>query len=157
MLPQTLILVAAIAAASPLGYDAQPYANVAKRQASYSGSLTVDLGYSVYQGYQNASAGLNIFQGSVNACVRRSRVQHFDSTQSIRFAQPPTGSLRWQPPKTPQLNRTGTIQATAYAPTCPQSPSSYQTVNPANETEASEDCLFVGAPSVVERTAVDPM
>jgi len=60
----SLVSLATLVAASPTPFNARPYADVAKRQASYdSGDLEVDLGYSVYQGYNNATAGLNIFQG----------------------------------------------------------------------------------------------
>ena len=88
---------AALAVSSPTGYDARPYASLVKRQAAYgSANIEVDLGYSVYQGYTNATAG--------------------------------------------------TIPATAYAPTCPQAPDTGLTINPVNQSLASEDCLFVSLP-----------
>lgn len=60
-----LIGLAAVAAATPTAYNARPYSQVAKRQASYGGSsnLQVDLGYSVYQGFTNASAGIDNYLG----------------------------------------------------------------------------------------------
>ncbi|TKA65178.1 hypothetical protein B0A55_09223 [Friedmanniomyces simplex] len=121
-----LLTVAAFAVASPTSYNARPYVHTAKRQSSNdSSNLEVDLGYSVYQGFSNATAGLNVFQG-------------------IRFAAPPTGQLRWQAPRAPESNRSSTIPATSYAPTCPQSPSGGNgTVLPTNQTGASEDCLFL--------------
>ena len=62
---------------------------------------------------------------------------------SIRFAAPPVGSLRWQAPQPPASNRSGTISATSYAPTCPQAPPAYPPVHPVVQTGASEDCLFL--------------
>lgn len=38
----------------------------------------------------------------------------------IRFAQSPTGNLRWQPPQAPLLNRTEVINATSFPAQCPQ-------------------------------------
>ncbi|KAK0291095.1 hypothetical protein LTR35_001816 [Friedmanniomyces endolithicus] len=121
-----LATLVAFAVASPTSYNARPYAHAVKRQSSYdSSNLKVDLGYSVYEGYSNATAKLDVFKG-------------------IRFAAPPIGSLRWQTPRAPEQNRSSTIPATAYAPTCPQSgDSAYGTVQPANQSLASEDCLFV--------------
>ncbi|KAK0911076.1 hypothetical protein LTR02_003514 [Friedmanniomyces endolithicus] len=121
-----LAALVAFAVASPTSYVARPYAHAAKRQSSYdSSNLKVDLGYSIYEGYSNATAKLDVFQG-------------------IRFAAPPLGSLRWQAPRAPEQNRSSTIPATAYAPTCPQSgDSAYGTVQPANQSLASEDCLFL--------------
>ena len=125
MLISLLILVASTVA-SPAAYNARPYANAAKRQTSYSSSsLTVDLGYSVYTGINNATANLNSYLG-------------------IRFAQAPVGSLRWQAPRAPLTNRSDTFQAASYAPICPQNPPALTTINTAvNQTGASEDCLFV--------------
>ncbi|KAK0898826.1 hypothetical protein LTR57_021440 [Friedmanniomyces endolithicus] len=121
-----LATLVAFAVASPTSYNARPYAHAVKRQSSYdSSNLKVDLGYSVYEGYSNATAKLDVFKG-------------------IRFAAPPIGSLRWQTPRAPEQNRSSTIPATAYAPTCPQSgDSAYGTVQPANQSLASEDCLFL--------------
>ncbi|TKA40499.1 hypothetical protein B0A54_08956 [Friedmanniomyces endolithicus] len=122
----SLATLVAFAVASPTSYNARPYAHAVKRQSSYdSSNLKVDLGYSVYEGYSNATAKLDVFKG-------------------IRFAAPPIGSLRWQTPRAPEQNRSSTIPATAYAPTCPQSgDSAYGTVQPANQSLASEDCLFL--------------
>lgn len=44
-----LVLFTAAAVASPTPYNSRPYADVAKRQASYGDNLQVDLGYSIYQ------------------------------------------------------------------------------------------------------------
>ncbi|KAI5860854.1 hypothetical protein GGS23DRAFT_579252 [Durotheca rogersii] len=65
-------------------------------------SPVVDLGYSQYEGYYDATYGLNIYKG-------------------IRYAAPPVGRLRWQLPQRPAQNRSQVIPATEYAPQCPQS------------------------------------
>ncbi|KAK2055984.1 carboxylesterase [Colletotrichum caudatum] len=101
----------------------------------------VDLPYARYQGAYNSTSKLNIFRG-------------------IRYAAPPTGKLRWQPPQEPEDNRTNktnntsenaTISATSNPPHCPWSRRSLQYPKTAAE-EASlanfdfigdEDCLFL--------------
>ncbi|TKA77913.1 hypothetical protein B0A49_04304 [Cryomyces minteri] len=95
-----------------------------KRQSNGATGLQVDLGYQVYQGVANSTTGLNTFKG-------------------IRFASPPTGSLRWQAPQPPMMNRSAVAQANTYQSSCPQSPDS--SGKPINTTLdfASEDCLFL--------------
>jgi len=62
-----VVSLASLAAATPAVYNARPYAQLARRQASYGNashsSLQVDLGYSVYQGFSNASAGIDNYYG----------------------------------------------------------------------------------------------
>jgi len=64
-----LVTLATFAAATPASYNARPYAQYAKRQISHANghssdnSLQVDLGYSVYQGFSNASAGIDNYYG----------------------------------------------------------------------------------------------
>lgn len=64
-----LVTLATLAAATPAAYNARPYAQYAKRQTSHgngnssASSLQVDLGYSVYQGFSNASAGIDNYYG----------------------------------------------------------------------------------------------
>jgi para-nitrobenzyl esterase len=41
------------------------------------------------------------------------------SFRGIAYARPPVGALRWKPPQ-PQAARTGRVDATAFAPACPQ-------------------------------------
>jgi len=129
-----------------------------KRQAAPAASTTdplrVDLGYSIYEGTTNATAGLNIWRG-------------------IRFAQAPIGNLRWQPPQRPLVNRTQVMNATAFAPTCPQSgtapyrgPScpglANSTTLPAscgNSTTlpGSEDCLSLSVYAPANKTGLPVM
>ncbi|PSN69731.1 alpha/beta-hydrolase [Corynespora cassiicola Philippines] len=84
-------------------------------------SVEVDLGYAVYEGVANASTGLNTFKG-------------------IRFAAPPLGSLRWQPPQPPHTNRTSIQSAAEYGPQCPQS---FNAVPGQKYLPGDEDCLFL--------------
>ncbi|KAL6720083.1 hypothetical protein ACLMJK_002004 [Lecanora helva] len=94
-----------------------------KRQSSgNSSSLVVDLGYEQYQGVANASTGLNTWKG-------------------IRYAAPPTGSLRWQPPSTPAVNRDQILPGNELPQRCPQSPDS--PITPGFNFTGSEDCLFL--------------
>lgn len=62
---------------------------------------------------------------------------------SIRFAAPPIGTLRWQAPQTPPIDRGAPIPATSYAPQCPQGPLSTGQITAVNEAGSSEDCLFL--------------
>ncbi|KAL8990853.1 MAG: hypothetical protein Q9169_008022, partial [Polycauliona sp. 2 TL-2023] len=82
----------------------------------------VDLGYERYQGVADASTGLNTFKG-------------------IRFAAPPTGTRRWQPPAAPQVNRDQLLDANALPERCPQGSSS--PTPPGYNYTGSEDCLFL--------------
>ncbi|KAF2105751.1 Alpha/Beta hydrolase protein [Lophiotrema nucula] len=104
-----------------------PFTAVRRQSPSQANSTAqVDLGYAVYQGTQNSTTGLTEYKG-------------------IRFAQPPIGSLRWQPPQPPNTNRSSTQSASAYGSSCPQSPAS--TGVSSNFTLYSEDCLFLNVQS----------
>ncbi|KAF2163588.1 hypothetical protein M409DRAFT_26197 [Zasmidium cellare ATCC 36951] len=88
-------------------------------------SLRADLGHSIYQGYHNATSKLDVFKG-------------------IRFAEPPLGRLRWQPPKPPSTNRNKTVDAQEYSLICPQNNVGMgPATRPTNDTGTSEDCLFL--------------
>lgn len=59
----------------------------------------------------------------------------------IRYAAPPTGSNRWQPPQPPAINRAQVLPADNLPQRCPQSPDS---PIPANYNfTGNEDCLFL--------------
>ncbi|KAK5117720.1 hypothetical protein LTR62_005144 [Meristemomyces frigidus] len=87
-------------------------ATVSKGQATQavgsnnSSAPMVDLGYVKYQGYTNATAGINYFRG-------------------IQYAAAPTGALRWQKPRPIEASNnfhSGTVyNATQIAPACYQS------------------------------------
>lgn len=73
--------------------------------------------------------------GSLRGYITESGMsQHF---LGIPFAQPPVGSLRWQPPTGP-MNWTGVRNASWFGPACPQSFGA-MTIG----TEISEDCLYL--------------
>jgi para-nitrobenzyl esterase len=57
--------------------------------------------------------------------------------RGIPYAAPPTGDLRWRPPR-PPASWNGVRDATQYAPSCPQKPSPFQPPGP-----QSEDCLYL--------------
>ncbi|KAL4905499.1 hypothetical protein BDW74DRAFT_177867 [Aspergillus multicolor] len=87
----------------------------------------VDLGYATYQGYHDATFGLNVWKG-------------------VRYAAAPVGKLRWQSPQPvrPQGNIDRVIPAVDQPPLCPQSgatgtPASYGF----NSGPGDEDCLFL--------------
>ncbi|KAK4160660.1 alpha/beta-hydrolase [Cladorrhinum sp. PSN259] len=90
-------------------------------------SPVLDLGYAKYRGIYSESLHVNTFYG-------------------IRYAQPPTGELRWKPPKPiDERNNTGVeiVEATRPAPSCVQGypswilPQALVPLPPAG----SEDCL----------------
>lgn len=74
---------------------------------------------------------------SLRVIVEAGSAQFLDS---IRFAAPPTGSNRWQPPKAPAVNRSAVINANHYGSQCPQT-----SLSGPNRPSilASEDCLFL--------------
>ncbi|KAL8709781.1 MAG: hypothetical protein Q9220_005567 [cf. Caloplaca sp. 1 TL-2023] len=92
--------------ASPV-FDPRPFdTHLIRRQSVDNSSTTgpvVDLGYERYQGVANTTTGLNTFKG-------------------IRYAAPPTGTMRWQAPAAPTINRDEVLSADALPPSCPQSP-----------------------------------
>jgi len=111
-------------------FNPRPFSEVLqKRQYSTNATspLQVDLGYSVYEGFNNNTTGLNLWQG-------------------IRYAAPPIGSLRWQLPQSPVVDRTAVIQASAIPSQCPQGgPNVGGGVGfpiPSSPPQ-SEDCLFL--------------
>lgn len=65
---------------------------------------------------------------------------------NIRYAAPPTGSLRFQLPQDPVDNRTAGVQDGVYGKICPQAYTPWQSsalvTAPPGEAE-SEDCLFL--------------
>lgn len=61
----------------------------------------------------------------------------------IPFAAPPTGAARWRPPQAVK-KWAGTRSAAAFAPACPQMPSSWWPEMAGRERlETSEDCLYL--------------
>lgn len=74
-------------------------------------------------------------QGPVQGSVQNGVTQFL----GIPFAEPPTGALRWQPPKS-HAPWTQTLQATAFGKTCPQITELGVFAGPVS---VSEDCLFL--------------
>ncbi|KAJ4988308.1 carboxylesterase 2 [Stagonosporopsis vannaccii] len=98
----------------------------------------VDLVYDVYQGHANDLTKLNTFKGFV--VLNSSAAPTYFS--SIRFAAPPTGSLRWQAPQPPPVNRTSVVPATNISAACPHSLRSGLGFR-ALPSHMDEDCLFL--------------
>ncbi|KAE8441324.1 hypothetical protein EG329_005519 [Mollisiaceae sp. DMI_Dod_QoI] len=94
-----------------------------------SQELTVDVDYGVFTGINNSTTGLNVWKG-------------------VRYAAPPTGTLRWQAPQTLITNRTVVI-ANVFGPACPQSFSQFQG---APFWPGNEDCLFLNVYSPSNRS-----
>ncbi|PSN74793.1 alpha/beta-hydrolase [Corynespora cassiicola Philippines] len=116
-----LLFVSSVASAA--GYsNTKPFAQAKRQSSTPSNPLQVDLGYAVYEGVANASTRLNTFKG-------------------IRFAEPPIDSLRWQPPRTPSVNRSSVISASSFGSGCPQSTNAGPGFGPVQP--GSEDCLFL--------------
>jgi len=94
------------------------------------GGPLLTLPYVTYEGVYNASSGVNSWYG-------------------IRYAQPPTGQLRWQAPQDIELNNNyanqGAIYAGTYGPECTQGVPYWSTVNGTvvEPPAGSEDCLIL--------------
>ncbi|KAH9924570.1 Alpha/Beta hydrolase protein [Fomitopsis serialis] len=108
-----------------------PSAPLSGRQANVS-TPVVDLGYSQYQGTYDRDTNISYFFG-------------------IRYAQAPTGELRWQAPQTP-VTTTGVQQATEQPNECYQASDGNNSTNPyrasslqkrAVRVSQDEDCLFL--------------
>lgn len=105
---------------------------------------TVDLGYAVYEGSLDANNSINAFKGCAVVALIVNGSQT-DGINSIRYAAPPLGRLRFAAPQAPATNRTSTITATSNPPFCPQTGASSETPAAYGFTSAlgNEDCLFL--------------
>jgi carboxylesterase type B len=92
-------------------------------------SPTIDLGYGIYTGVYNHSSVINVWKG-------------------IRYAAPPLGTLRWQAPQQPTVNRSA-ILASAFGPACPQALPSFPG---ASFIPGNEDCLFLNVYAPANQT-----
>ncbi|KAL9112061.1 MAG: hypothetical protein Q9227_003681 [Pyrenula ochraceoflavens] len=118
-----ILHVVSFATGAHFTFKANPFSkdsNVRSLADPETVDLQVDLGYAIYKGIVNATSGLNTWKG-------------------IRYAAPPTGSLRWQPPMKPQSNRSSVINATSFGPQCPQS----YPAGLGSGSYGDEDCLFL--------------
>ena len=91
----------------------------------------IDLGYAKVKGVQNTTSGLNMYHG-------------------IRYAQPPTGELRWRKPRPIEAIMTDpntVIDGTYIGPSCwNMAPGWMANLNltvPAGANGSSEDCLLL--------------
>jgi carboxylesterase type B len=97
--------------------------------------------------YRTPLQELTRSKGKENSKAHKQR--YLTNNLRVRFAAPPTGSLRWQAPQAPLLNRSSPIQANKFGPQCPQSPLASGT--PVNVTAdlSNEDCLYLNVYSPV--------
>jgi len=72
-----------------------------------------------------------------DGAVRGMTAGSVDEFFGIPYAAPPTGNLRWRPPR-PPAGWWGVRDATQFAPSCPQSPGPF-----APSGSFSEDCLYL--------------
>lgn len=153
-----LALLLGLQSVSGLALNPNPYAAALEaRQASNGGrsGLQVDLGYEAYQGYSNATVGLDIWRGWVFEHDNFRYSVCLLTFNSIRYAAPPTGQLRWQAPQPPVFNKSSVLPATEYGPYCPQNPDAPSIS--ANNTGASEDCLSLNVYSPKNATGPLPV
>ena len=73
------------------------------------------------------------------------------SFKGIPYAKPPTGQRRWRAPK-PPAKRRETLQADAFAPSCPQN---HQPLGNTEIPPKSEDCLYLNVWSSELRRGAD--
>lgn len=126
-----VFFVSALSSATP--FNPKPFDQVLqRRQATAAGNasstLVIDLGYSMYEGFYNDTNNVNEWIG-------------------IRYAAPPIGSLRWQAPQAPLVNRSSILNASAIPNQCPQSQSNVlnqtESIALINTNAGSEDCLYL--------------
>ncbi|SMR56332.1 unnamed protein product [Zymoseptoria tritici ST99CH_3D1] len=141
MLLLSFFFLPVVSGATPAMFRPAAYSEAIRRMAgqdaflySNASNAVVDLGYAVYQGSHNSSLNITAFKG-------------------IRYAEPPTGRLRWQAPQPPRVNRTKTLPALEYAQQCPQSNRRMAEFQVTNQTGASEDCLFLNVWAPTSATA----
>ncbi|EPS95764.1 hypothetical protein FOMPIDRAFT_1032719 [Fomitopsis schrenkii] len=101
-----------------------------KQRWANESTPVVNLGYAQYQGTYDPDTNISYFFG-------------------IRYAEAPTGDLRWQAPQTPTTTA-GIQQATAQPNECYQAPTGNATTSPyrtstlqARAISQDEDCLFL--------------
>ena len=111
-----------------------------------SGTIeTVDLGYAVYQGVRDVNSSINVFKGYVLHLSMYGYPCLTFAFQSIRYAAPPLGNLRFAAPQPPLANRSTVQAATGDPPICPQTGASKETPGEYGfgSRPGNEDCLFL--------------
>src|ERR1700722_1518037 len=76
---------------------------------------------------------------STGGLVRGADVAGVDSFLGLPYAAPPTGKLRWRPPR-PPASWSGGRDATQFGPSCPQALTGNPLLPPG---KISEDCLYL--------------
>ena len=76
---------------------------------------------------------------STGGLVRGADVAGVDSFLGLPYAAPPTGKLRWRPPR-PPASWSGVRDATQFGPSCPQALTGNPLLPPG---KISEDCLYL--------------
>jgi len=134
--------------------------------ATGSSTPIVDLGYAQYEGIRDDKFGyvLPFDMGFPRVRVfRREFTDHAFSITAyygLRYAAPPTGRRRWQPPvnieKRNNYSNRQVLNATAPGPQCLQQSPAWQSSTPANNPVSSEDCLLLDVivPSVPTNTSL---
>jgi carboxylesterase type B len=99
-------------------------------------SLTVDVGYGRYRGFQDG--GANKWYG-------------------VRFAAPPTGNNRFRDPQDPEPFE-GVQDATEFGAICPpQQASDYTLSGKSDRFHVDEDCLFLSVTAPSSTTGLKPV
>lgn len=73
-------------------------------------------------------------------CLPWGRLVHTKKSR-IRYAAPPTGPLRWQPPEAPSVDRGQILRGDTLPQNCPQSPDA--PIASGFNFTGNEDCLFL--------------
>jgi para-nitrobenzyl esterase len=102
-----------------------------------------------------AASGPEIVQTTHGAVSGVSLPDGITVFRGIRFAQAPTGDLRWKPP-VPPSDWKGVHAATEFGPACMQPLSAPNSIYADNPPQMSEDCLFLNVwkPAHVSRAPV---
>jgi hypothetical protein len=109
----------------------------------------IDLGYAKYEGFFNATSEsvshYFLRNSKLHSCgFADSKIHRINTWYGIRYAQPPTGPLRWQAPQDIEASSdflaSGTINATVQGPSCVQGFPAWSAVS---SPTGSEDCLLL--------------
>ena len=73
----------------------------------------------------------------------RTATSRVDEGSRIRYAAPPTGSLRWQLPQAPSVDRSQILRGDTLPEQCPQGTGNAITLPSTYNFTGNEDCLFL--------------
>lgn len=107
----------------------------------------VDLGYVKYEGVYNATSGYDAVFNTKQCMQANLSLRRINSFFGIKFAAPPTGKLRWQPPVNIESSNNyslydAPLNASATGPSCVQGNPAWQGTPPGGAGQ-SEDCLLL--------------